>query len=108
MEVHDHVRREGQADQPGVGDVHLEGGEGGRDDDDGRDIVQNTSVSKSKASLTLVRRKYRLRNGVWRDGLLQPTLFNYSTNQQSLVRGGVENESFAQRGVRGAKRSFEK
>ena len=95
MEVHDHVRREGQADQPGVGDVHLEGGEGGRDDDDGGrddddggDIVQNTSVSKSKASLTLVRRKYRLRKGVQRDGLLQPTIFNYSTNHQNLLRGG--------------------
>ena len=77
-------------------------GEGGRlqgGDGDGGDILQNTSGSKSKGRLTLVRRKYRLQNGVRRDGLLQPTLFNYSTNQQSLVRGvGLENESFAQRG----------
>ena len=86
-------------------DGHRNGGEGGGgrlqgDDDDGGDRY---------VRLTLVRRKYRLRNGVQRDGLLQPTLFNYSTNPQSLVRWvGLENESFAHRGVRGVKRNFEK
>ena len=97
-----------------MGDGHHDGCEsgGGRQqggDGDGGDILLNTSGSKSKVRLTLVRRKYLLRNGVRRDGLLQPKLFNYSTNQQSLVRGvGLENESFAQRGIRGVKRSFEK
>jgi hypothetical protein len=108
VEVHDHVRREGdgQADQPRVGDVRGEGDEGVHDDDDGGDINLNTYVSKRKVSHLLVRRKYRLRNGVQRDGLLQPTIFNYSTNHQNLLRGGVQNESSAERG--GGQRGQEK
>ena len=112
MEVR--VRHEGQADQTGVCDGHRDGGEGGGgrlqgDDDDGGDILLNTSDSNSKVRLTLVRRKYRLGNGVRRDGLLLPTLFNYSTNQQSLVRGvGLKNVSFTKRGVKGVNRNFEK
>ena len=105
------VRREGQADQQGGGGDNRDGDGDGRHHQggDGGDVLLDTSGPTRRGGLSLVRRKYRLRNGVRRDGLLQPTMFNYSTILQNLGRGvSSENESFNQRRVRGVKRGFEK
>ena len=106
----DGVRREGQAaDQQGGGGHNHDGdGDGQRHQgEDGVGVLLDTSGPARRGGLSLVIRKYQLRNSVRRDGLLQPTMFNYSTILQNLGRG-VSSENESCHGVRGVKRGFEK
>ena len=70
----DGVNDEGGGRDDGDGDVDGEGAGGGQVE---HEVEEELACTKSSTPLQLVRRKYRLKAGIKRDGMLQPTVTKF-------------------------------
>ena len=102
MQLQELLDEQHQVDQGGPQAKHGDGGEhsgvedggegagGGRHEHGGHDdqLLVTTSMK-----LQLVRRRYRLKVGIKRDGLLQPTVNNFFVNNSGRGAADVSNQN---------------